>query len=106
MFWLWLIPIVTDYEGICAFGFVLKISPSTQLSLMHYNNWYDLTQRYGTSYPPLIVTHSQSSLEIVLGKLKLSPDNYQEISSTGFFKIYGTPDNGLQRHKTRKYNAV
>jgi hypothetical protein len=91
------IPIITDYEGIWALGFVLKTLPSTQLNLVHHNNWYELMQRYGVSYPPLIVTHSQTSLENILSKLKLSTANYQEVTSTGFFKIYGTSDTALQR---------
>ena len=83
------VPVLADFEGQYSLGFVVENTAHSAFELMHYSKWQDISSKSSGSYPPLIVTRNRSELEKILGKLELSREKYVNISSTGYFKIFG-----------------
>ena len=83
------IPVLSDFEGQYSLGFVVENTAHSKFKLMHYRQWKGPLSNGGASYPPLIVTRSKNDLENILGELGLSADKYVNITSTGYYKIFG-----------------
>jgi hypothetical protein len=83
------IPVLSGFEGVYSLGFVVVNTAHSKFDLMHYRQWKGLLGNGGASYPPLIVTRSKNDLEKILGELGLSANKYVNITSTGYYKIFG-----------------
>ena len=83
------IAVLSDFEGQYSLGFVVENTAHSKFKLMHYRQWKGPLSNGGASSPPLIVTRSKNDLEKILGELGLSADKYVNITSTGYYKIFG-----------------
>jgi hypothetical protein len=83
------LPVVTDFEGRYALGFIAVNDKQTTVSPMLYLNWPEHVKTAEILYAPLVVTRDEIELDRILKAIDLSHVSYTKLASTGFFKIYG-----------------
>lgn len=80
-------PVVTDFEGNYALGFIMASNKIEDFQLMHYGRWLKI-HAPNIPYPPLIVTRDKEQLLNILQEMGLPEKEYTLVTSTGYFKIF------------------